>query len=72
MTIKRGKATLATGSASGLRSGTRRVTVKLTKAGTRALRAAKGKKLRATVTATFRPKVAGDAPETARRTLTLR
>jgi plastocyanin len=72
VTIRRGKTTLATGTAAGLRSGTRAVTVKLTRAGTRALRAAHGRTLRATVTAAFRPRAAGDAPATARRSVTLR
>lgn len=72
VTIRRGTTTLATGAASGLRAGTRRVTVKLTKAGTRALRAARGRRLRATLSAALRPRAAGGAPQTARRTVTLR
>jgi YD repeat-containing protein len=72
VTIRRGTTTLATGAASGLRAGTRRMTVKLTKAGTRALRAARGERLRATLSAALQPRAAGGAPETARRTVTLR
>jgi plastocyanin len=53
VTLKHGKTTWASGSASKLRAGTRHVTVKLTKAGTTALRHAHGKSVRATLTVTL-------------------
>jgi PKD repeat protein len=68
VTIKHGKTTWATGAASGLRAGTRKVTVTLTKAGAAALRRAHGS-VKATLTATLKPRAGGDAPSTTRRTV---
>jgi plastocyanin len=68
LTIKRGRTTWATGAASGLRAGTRKVTVTLTKAGAAALRRARGS-VKATLTATLKPRAGGDAPSTTRRTV---
>jgi plastocyanin len=65
--LSRSGTTLATGSASRLRAGTRTVTLKLSRAGVRALRS--GKKLRATLAVTLR---AGGAAETTRAAVTLR
>jgi plastocyanin len=66
--IVRGGTTLASGSAARLKTGTRRVTVKLTRAGTRALKG--GKRVRATVTVTLKPR-AGGRSLTAHRTATV-
>jgi plastocyanin len=67
--LARAGTTLAAGTTSQLAAGRRRLTVRLTRAGTRALRA--GKRVRATLTVTLRPR-AGGASLTARRSVTLR
>jgi plastocyanin len=67
--IVRGKVTLASGSASRLKTGSRRVTVKLTRTGARALKG--GKRVRATLTVTLAPRTGGRSL-TAHRTTTLR
>ena len=65
VTIKHGKTTWASGTASGLHTGARHVTVKLTKAGIAALRHAHGKGVRATLTVTL-------GKTTAHKTVTLK
>lgn len=67
--LARSGTTLAAGTASRLAAGSRHVTVKLTRAGTRALRA--GQRVKVTLTVTLKPR-AGGAALTAHRTATVR
>jgi plastocyanin len=69
-TLRAGKTVLATGTAT-LRAGTRSVRLTLTKAGTRALRRARGGGLRATLTVSVR-RGSGAKATTAHRTLTVK
>jgi hypothetical protein len=66
--LTRAGTTLAAGTTSQLAAGQRRLTVRLTRAGTRALRS--GKRVRATLTVTLRPRTG--AATTTRRAVTLR